>query len=95
MNRYTLTRTLYAGKAKTEAAKALEASFTELEFRSMTVDDMLELDGYKGDNNYALHLLHLLSGHEKLALKRMRPVDFIAASLAANEWVASEGNLDG
>lgn len=94
-NRYTLTRPLTEGKATTAAGKELEGDFDALEFRPMTVNDMLDLDGYSGDNNHALHLMHLLSGLDKIALKRMRPKDFIGASNAASAWIASEGNSDG
>lgn len=95
-NPYVLQDPLSELKAESDAAKAEVAALTfdHLDFREMTVDDMLEMDKIAGDNAHSLHLIHLLSGVRKKALKRMTPRDFRAAAVALQTHINSTGNDD-
>ena len=94
--KYTLKYPLAEREAKTDAMRQqLELdAYTEIEFREMTVDDMLKLDEVDGQNHRVMKLMELLSGKRPRQLKRMCPKDFNGAARVLDDMTSEENDGD-
>lgn len=90
--KYELQHALAEREGKTEAMREqLERdAFTELDFREMTVEDMLALDEVEGQNHRVMKLMERLSGKRPRQLKRMHPRDFNGAARVLDDMTSEE-----
>lgn len=81
---------------KNKASSAQEQydkdSFESLEFREMTVDDMLDLDDAGEGTQHTIAMMALLSGKDKRVLRTMARTDFMRATSVMIESCSVEND---